>query len=54
MNDLNYLAFGIFAGFVIFVLWLSFYLAKKTKSASGFFAAHGEIHWGGERHILRG
>ena len=28
-----------------FVLMLSFYLGKKTKSVSGYFAAGGQIHW---------
>ncbi|MCT4590188.1 MAG: cation acetate symporter [Carboxylicivirga sp.] len=36
----------IFVLFVIVVLALSFYFARKTKSASGFFAAGGTIHWG--------
>src|ERR1043165_5924675 len=39
------LAVIIFLGFVGFVLGLSFYLGRKAKSASGYFAAHGEIHW---------
>ncbi|WP_430816950.1 solute symporter family protein [Carboxylicivirga sp. RSCT41] len=36
----------IFVLFVMVVLALSFYFASKTKSASGFFAAGGTIHWG--------
>lgn len=36
----------LFLGFVLFVLFLSFYFARKTKSASGYFAAGGQIHWG--------
>lgn len=36
----------IFIIFVAFVLGLSFYFARKTQSASGFFAAGGTIHWG--------
>ncbi|TLX74131.1 cation acetate symporter [Labilibacter sediminis] len=36
----------IFIIFVAFVLVLSFYFARKTKSASGFFAAGGTINWG--------
>jgi len=39
------LAIAIFVGFVLLVLGLSWYLARKTQSASGFFAAGGEIHW---------
>ena len=35
----------LFVFFVGIVLWLSFYFAKKTKSAEGYFAAGGEIHW---------
>ncbi|MBM4152517.1 MAG: cation acetate symporter, partial [Kiritimatiellaceae bacterium] len=31
--------------FVGFVLGLSFYYARKAKSASGYFAAGGTIHW---------
>jgi cation/acetate symporter len=40
------MAIAIFVAFVVFVLWLSFYFAGKTKSASGYFAAGGQIHWG--------
>ncbi|MCP4293171.1 MAG: cation acetate symporter [bacterium] len=36
----------IFLIFVIAVLWLSFYFARKAKSASGYFAAGGQVHWG--------
>ena len=36
----------LFVFFVTIVLWLSFYFARKTKSAKGYFAAGGEIHWG--------
>ena len=36
----------IFLTFVAFVLGLSFYLGRKTKSAKGYFAAGGNIHWG--------
>jgi cation/acetate symporter len=39
------LAVGIFAVFVAFTLWLSFYLGAKAKSAQGYFAAGGGIHW---------
>lgn len=35
----------IFLIFVIAVLWLSFYFAKRSKSASGYFAAGGQVHW---------
>lgn len=36
----------IFLTFVVLVLGLSFYFAGKTKSASGYYAAGGHIHWG--------
>ena len=39
------MAILIFVIFVGFVIGLSFYLGKKTKSASGYFAAGGQIHW---------
>lgn len=35
----------VFAFFVAIVLGLSFYLGSKTKSAKGYYSAHGEIHW---------
>ena len=35
----------IFCVFVAAVLGLSFYFARKTKSASGYYAAGGQIHW---------
>lgn len=38
-------AVAIFAAFVAFTLGLSFYFARKTKSASSYFAAGGQIHW---------
>jgi cation/acetate symporter len=39
-------AIVIFIFFVALVLALSFYFARKTKSASGYYAAGGQIHWG--------
>jgi cation/acetate symporter len=39
------IAIFIFAGFVAFIFWLSWYLGQKAKSADGFFVASGEIHW---------
>ncbi|MCX6826935.1 MAG: cation acetate symporter [candidate division Zixibacteria bacterium] len=38
-------AIVIFVFFVLAVLGLSFYFARKTKSASGYYAAGGQIHW---------
>jgi cation/acetate symporter len=40
------MAVTLFIFFVAFVLGLSFYLGRKKQSASGYFAAGGEIHWG--------
>lgn len=39
------IAIVIFLAFVGFVLGLSFYYARKAKSASGYFAAGGTINW---------
>jgi cation/acetate symporter len=39
------LAVVVFGAFVAFTLWLSFYFAGRTKSAAGYFAAGGSIHW---------
>jgi cation/acetate symporter len=35
----------IFLVFVGFLLWLSWFLGKKAKSADRFFIADGQIHW---------
>ena len=39
------LAIGIFVFFVLAVLALSWWFARRAKSASGYFAAGGQIHW---------
>ncbi len=39
------IAVVIFAVFVGLVLGMSFYFARKAKSAEGYFAAGGTIHW---------
>ncbi|MBW2735317.1 MAG: cation acetate symporter [Deltaproteobacteria bacterium] len=39
------IAVTLFLVFVAVVLGLSFYFARKTKSAAGYFAAGGTIHW---------
>ncbi len=39
------LAIGLFICFVLFVLGLSFFLARRTSSAAGYYAAGGQIHW---------
>ena len=44
--DVSIWAIIIFVVFVGAVLGLSFYFARKTKSASGYYAAGGNIHWG--------
>jgi len=41
----NPIAIAIFLAFVGFVLGMSFYFARKAKSAAGYFAAGGTIHW---------
>lgn len=41
----NPIAIAIFIAFVGFVLGLSFYYARKARSAAGYFAAGGTIHW---------
>jgi cation/acetate symporter len=44
--DVSIWAIIIFVIFVGLVLALSFYFARKTKSASSYYAAGGTIHWG--------
>ncbi len=44
--NVSVLAIVIFIFFVVLVLGLSFYFGRKTKSASGYYAAGGTIHWG--------
>ncbi|BCS34294.1 cation acetate symporter [Luteitalea sp. TBR-22] len=39
------LAVGVFLSFVLGVLILSWWLGRSAKSASGYYAAHGQIHW---------
>src|SRR6201991_4330871 len=41
----SFTAIAVFAFFVGITLWLSFYLASRSKSAHGYFAAGGTIHW---------
>jgi cation/acetate symporter len=43
---MSFLSVGLFIFFVAFVLVLSFYFARRAKSASGYYAAGGTIHWG--------
>ena len=41
----SFVAVAVFGFFVAVVLGISFYLGSKAKSASGYYAAHGEIPW---------
>src|SRR5699024_3032916 len=41
----SYIAIAFFVLFVGFVVFLSFYLGRRTKSATGYYAAGGRIHW---------
>lgn len=38
-------AIAVFVGFVTVVLWISYHFARQAKSAKGYFAAGGQIHW---------
>lgn len=38
-------AIAVFISFVAFVLWISYYFARRVKSSKGYFAAGGQIHW---------
>jgi cation/acetate symporter len=40
------MAILVFLFFVGLVIGLSFYLGKKAKTSSGYYAAGGQIHWG--------
>ena len=35
----------IFLAFVAFIVGLSVYLGRQTKTSSGYYAAGGQIHW---------
>ncbi|MCX7834224.1 MAG: cation acetate symporter, partial [Ignavibacteria bacterium] len=43
--DVSLSAIIIFILFVLSVIGLSFYFARRTKSSSGYYAAGGQIHW---------
>ncbi|OHB60809.1 MAG: cation acetate symporter [Planctomycetes bacterium GWF2_42_9] len=45
MYETSSWAIAIFVAFVSFVLWISYHFARKTKTAKGYFAAGGNIHW---------
>jgi len=38
-------AIAVFIAFIAFVLWISYHFARQTKTAKGYFAAGGNIHW---------
>jgi cation/acetate symporter len=38
-------AIAVFISFVAFVLWISYYFARRTKSSKGYYTAGGNIHW---------
>jgi len=45
IHEPSVLSVMVFGVFVAATLILSFYFAAKTKSAAGYFAAGGQIHW---------
>ena len=45
IHNPSFLSVIVFGVFVALTLGLSFYFAAKTKSAAGYFAAGGQIHW---------
>ena len=38
-------AIVVFGAFILLVVGLSAWLGRRAQSASGYYAAHGEIHW---------
>ncbi|MBN1629861.1 MAG: cation acetate symporter [Thermoleophilia bacterium] len=46
MGEVKGLAVAIFLVIVALVLFVSFYTARRARSASGYYAAGGRIHWG--------
>lgn len=45
MNNIEVMPVVLFAAFVGLVLGMSFYFARQAKSAAGYYAAGGSIHW---------
>lgn len=39
------ISLAVFSFFVAAVLGISFYLGARAKSAKGYYAAHGQVHW---------
>jgi cation/acetate symporter len=44
--DFEWIPIIVFSLIVLTVLFISFYMARKSKSSKGYFAAGGTIHWG--------
>ncbi len=42
---MDWMPIGVFIAFVAGVLAMSFYFARRAKSAAGYYAAGGSIHW---------
>lgn len=38
-------AVAIFISFVAFVLWIAYFFARRTRTAKGYYAAGGTVHW---------
>ena len=45
IHEASFITVAVFGLFVAAVLGLSFYLGRKAKSAKGYYAAHGGVHW---------
>ncbi|MSR51751.1 MAG: cation acetate symporter [Gemmataceae bacterium] len=45
IHDPSRIAVVVFALFVLFTLGISFYLGRRTRTASGYFAAGGHVPW---------
>jgi cation/acetate symporter len=45
LAQVEWMAVALFTAFVLSVLGLSFYLGRRARSAQGYFAAGGQIHW---------
>src|SRR5947207_493907 len=44
-HDVSWTAVAVFTAFVALTLGISFAFASRTRSARGYFAAHGQVHW---------
>ncbi len=45
LYSFHWSAFAVFAFFVVGVVGFSFFLGRSAKTASGYYAAHGQIPW---------